>query len=66
METCGRAAVQQDTKSGDAAGEDTGRTAILTTGDADEGYETAGKKDLLPTGRGLAKEQRKVGVCVLL
>ena len=36
-----------------------GRTAVVTTGDADEGYETAGKKDLLGS-RGLAKETKKV------
>ena len=58
MEACSsRTVEQQDTKLG---GEDSTTAMLTNTGDADEGYETAGKKDLLPTSKGLAKEQRKV------
>ena len=39
--------------------EEGGRTALMTSGDADEGYETAGKKELHPR-HGCCKETKKV------
>lgn len=40
--------------------EEGGRTTVVASaGEADEGYETAGKKELLPS-RGHCKETRKV------